>query len=64
MASPGTLRGLNTLETKRTEFAVCSQVRTGLYGKSWDTPALNTLETIESSGQRTREGLNLLSAVR
>ncbi len=38
-------------------------MRTGLYGKSGDTPALNTLESIES-GQRTMKGLNLLVAVR
>jgi hypothetical protein len=41
----------------------CCKVRTGLYGVSGDTPALNTLETIES-GQRTRKGLNLAAAVR
>jgi hypothetical protein len=63
---------MNILETiesgqmgnkERTEFAGCCQVRTGVYGETGDTPALNTLETIES-GQRTRNGLNLLAAVR
>jgi hypothetical protein len=38
-------------------------VRTGLYGESGDTLALNPLETIES-GQRIRKGLNFLAGVR